>query len=482
MLTLYTFMENTVHWLERVEPRTTSPKQAIQLSTHEHVPVTLHTPLHDAILALKNDIDRITPVGYWDDAKKITNPYEYIFLSLQRRMHRSIAANQPLSRSYFKMLELWDLLGLDARVTAHSAEGPGGFLEAIQDRKGHKVPMVAMTLKSTERTVPGWRKSQTFMTNHPMVHITYGWDGTGNLYSLLNQQSFESTCRAHLGPEGADLYTADGGFDFSADFNGQENTVQRLLVAEVLAGVRTLKPGPTTTMIVKLFDTKQQSTLEIMWLMSLCFERTGLVKPNTSRPANSERYWIGQGFRPPPAWLLDLLMFLTRTDAPNGWNQLFEVPPYEPSWLAGIQAFQEELERHQFDKIQLTLNLIRNPVKSTIAALLHENISNSRRWCEVHRVPMNRAYEGLSDEQVSSLNLEEALEPFQVAGVHRSLPALSPPPPTPHGSTGPPPPRPPAASVWRSALPPSILGRSASQTVPGNPAPAPSALSQSPPS
>lgn len=473
-------MENKVHWLEPVDLRLTSPKQAIQLSSQEHVSVTLHTPLHDAILTLKNDIDRITPVGYWDDAKKITNPYEYIFLSLQRRMHRSIAANQPLSRSYFKMLELWDLLGLSAKVTAHSAEGPGGFLEAIQDRKGHKVPMVAMTLKSTERTVPGWRKSQAFMANHPMVHITYGWDGTGNLYSLLNQQSFESTCRAHLGPEGADLYTADGGFDFSADFNGQENTVQRLLVAEVLAGVRTLKIGGT--MILKLFDTKQQSTLELMWLMSLCFERTGLVKPNTSRPANSERYWIGQGFRTPPVWLVDLLMFLTRTDAPNGWNQLFEVPPYNAGWLTGIQAFQEELETHQFDKIQLTLNLIRNPVKSTIATLLLENISNSRRWCVAHTIPMNRAYEGLSDEQIASLNLEEALEPFQAAGVHRSLPAPSPPSPMPHALTGLPSPRPPAVSVWRSALPLSILGRSASQTVSDSPAPAPSVLLQSPPS
>ena len=475
-------MENTVHWLEPVEPRATSPKQAIQLSTHEHVPVTLHTPLHDAILALKNDIDRITPIGYWDDAKKITNPYEYIFLSLQRRMHRSIAANQPLSRSYFKMLELWDLLGLSAKATAHSAEGPGGFLEAIQDRMGHRVPMVAMTLKSTERTVPGWRKSQAFMSQHPMVRITYGWDNTGNLYSLLNQQSFESTCREHLGPEGADLYTADGGFDFSADFNGQENTVQRLLVAEVLAGVRTLKVGPASTMILKLFDTKQQSTLELMWLMSLCFERTGMVKPNTSRPANSERYWIGQGFRTPPAWLMDLLMFLTRTDAPNGWNQLFETPPYDASWLTGIQTFQEELERHQFDKIQLTLNLIRTPDRATINALLLENVRNSRRWCEVHRIPTNRTYDGLSDEQVTALNLEEALEPFQASVAHRSLLALSPLLPTPHVLNEPRPPRPPAALAWRSALPPSILGRSASQTEPGSPAPAPSTLSQSPPS
>jgi len=469
-------MENTVHWLEPVPRQLTSPEQEHTLSNGSP-PYYLHTPLHTRLTNLKNEIDRVAPVSYWDDAKKITNPYEYIFLSLQRRMPWSIAAIQPLSRSYFKMIELWDLLDLSANSSAHSAEGPGGFLEAIQARTETKIPMVAMTLRSTERTVPGWRKSQAFLHNYPMVHITYGGDNTGNLYNLLNQDVFTAAAEQQ---GKAQLYTADGGFDFSADFNGQENTVQRLLIAEALAGLTTLQSGGT--MILKMFDMKSRATLEFIWALSSCFERTGLVKPHTSRPANSERYWIGSGFCGAPAWIIALFRELTATDAPSGWSHFFkEVPVFPPAWITGVNIFQEQVELHQFNKIQLTLSLIRKPSREAIHELLIQNIRNSRTWCARHGVPMNPRYAGLSDEQVASQNLEEALAPFQASAGRMSSPELSRPSPTHRVWTLPLPQLPPAGLAWRTALPASVLGRAPSQTTSGIP-PSPSlAPSQSPP-
>jgi hypothetical protein len=469
-------MENTVHWLEPVSDLQTSYTQDPILNTSNITQLYLHTPLHDRLTALKNEIDRVAPVGTWDDAKKITNPYEYIFLSLQRRMPWSIASIQPLSRSYFKMIEMWDTLGLTATATAHSAEGPGGFLEAIQDRCSTPIPMIAMTLKSTERTVPGWRKSQAFLQAYPEVHITYGADGTGNLYSLANQDAFAAAAVP------ANVYTADGGFDFSADFNGQETTVQRLLIAEALAGLTTLKQGGT--MILKLFDMKNRATLDFMWALSSCFDRTGLMKPYTSRPANSERYWIGAGFRgSPPAWIIQMFRTLTATDAPTGWDHLFAPTlEYPATWITGIQIFQEKIELHQFHKIQMTLDLIRTPTRDKIRGLLIENIRNSRTWCTRHGIAFNARYEGLSDEQVANLNLEEALVPFQASVARTSLPESFRPPPTHRESTGPPLPRTPVGLAWRTALPASVLGRAPSQTAGGTPPSDPSAQPQFPPS
>jgi len=451
--------------------------------------LTLHTPIHDRLIALKNEIDRVAPVGYWDDAKKITNPYEYIFLSLQRRMAWSIAAIQPLSRSYFKMIEIWDLLKLTATATAHSAEGPGGFLEAIQDRvmasNGQiAIPMIAMTLKSTERTVPGWRKSQSFLQSYPEVHITYGQDNTGNLYSLANQDAFTAAAFEHLKPTGkASVYTADGGFDFSADFNGQENTVQRLLVAEALAGLTTLDLGGT--MILKLFDMKHRATLEFIWALSTCFDRTALVKPHTSRPANSERYWIGQGLRPASAatnWVIELFRGLTATDAPQGWDHLFEAPPWSPTWIADIQTFQEQVELHQFNKIQLTLSLIRTPTRELIVDLLTQNIRNSREWCTRHNIAFNPRYANLTDEQVAFQNLEEALAPFQASAARTNSQGLFRQPPTHRGWIGSPFPRTPTVQAWRTALPASVLGRAPSQIAGDIPPSPPLAPLQSAPS
>ena len=469
-------MENTVYWLESIPSQLTSPTQKLTINTGDAVSL-LHTPLHDRLIALKNEIDRVAPVGYWDDAKKITNPYEYIFLSLQRRMPWSISAIHPLSRSYFKMLEMWQLLGLSANATSHSAEGPGGFLEAIQDRVTVPIPMIAMTLKSNERSVPGWRKSQGFLKRYPEVVITYGADGTGNLYSLANQEAFAAQATEHIRSSGsnnkADIYTADGGFDFSADFNGQENTVQRLLIAEALAGLTTLAPGGT--MILKLFDMKNRATLEFIWTLSSCFAKTGMIKPHTSRPANSERYWIGSGFRGVvPDWILTLFQTMTATDASSGWDQLFaQTPEFPPAWITGIQAFQEQVELHQFNKIQLTLNLIKSPTRELIQDLLIQNIHNSRDWCQRHGITMNPRYNGLSDEQVALQNLEEALAPFQASVARTNLPGLFRPPPTHRAWISPPSQSPPAGPAWRTALPASVLGREPYQTVGGTP-PSPS--------
>jgi hypothetical protein len=468
-------MDNTPHWLTPVPLQETSPTQKPRTGHGQQI---VQSPLHTQVVAAKNEIDRIAPAGQWDDAKKITNTYEYIFLSLQRRTNDSVSAKLPLSRSYFKMIEIWNQLGLGASLparTAHSAEGPGGFLEAIQERTGGTLPMTAMTLRSTERTIPGWRKSAAFLNKHPTVNITYGADGTGNLYHLANQDYFTQAAGT------VDLYTADGGFDFSADFNGQENTVQRLLVAEALAGLNTLRPQAASTMILKIFDTTHRATLELLWILSTVFERTALIKPHTSRPANSERYWIGVGYRGAPAWVITLLRELTATDAPTGWDAIFEgAPPWTDEWETRVTDFQGVLETVQLAKIQLTLNIIKSTSREQIRSLLVENIRNSRDWCQRNGVPINPSYLTLTDEMIANRNLEEALAPFQASVVRTSLQALSQRGQTPRASTSVLPPRPLAAPAWRSAIPPSVLGRSPSHTAGGAPPSPPSAPRPSP--
>jgi len=452
-------MENTIHWLEPVVAQPTSPTQKIVSGAGI---LGMTTTQHDSLLTLKNEIDKVSDSGIWDDTKKITNPYEYIFLSLQKRMHRSISSIVPLSRSYYKMIELWDLLQLKAPadgtplLTAHSAEGPGGFLEAIQHRVGGSARMIAMTLRSTERSIPGWRKSLAFLNKYPDVLISYGADNTGNLYSLANQAAFRSNALMHL-KDSAHIYTADGGFDFSADFNAQENTVQRLLAAEALCGLNVLCEGGT--MIIKVFDTKNLATLQLLWMISMCFDRTGLVKPHTSRPANSERYWIGQGFRPAhPTWVTDMLSNLTGSPAPLGWDRLFQDTPYSDAWFSTVKAFQETVEEHQFHNIQMTLNIIKQPAREHIQELLMKNIHCSREWCVRHGITLNPLYAALSDQQIASQNLEEALVPFPALGGRTHSQAESRPVLKHHVLFSSPVPPPPAGPAWRSALPASILG------------------------
>ena len=77
----------------------------------------------------KNNIDDYQ--HRWNFIKKLTNPYELIYIN----SYNSISKYLPISRSYFKMWEIlctFDLLKENNHV-ACLAEGPGGFVEAINN-------------------------------------------------------------------------------------------------------------------------------------------------------------------------------------------------------------------------------------------------------------------------------------------------------------------------------------------------------------
>ena len=131
----------------------------------------------------------------WDSIKKFTNPYEFIHTIIPGNKN-SISKLKPLSRSFYKMLELWKLFKFDEIrsnhllpniSTFHLAEGPGGFIEATSHvRKNPNDIYYGMTLINDDPGCPGWKKSNNFLDNNPNVKIIRGEDGTGDLLNLEN--------------------------------------------------------------------------------------------------------------------------------------------------------------------------------------------------------------------------------------------------------------------------------------------------------
>ena len=83
------------------------------------------------LLKYKNKIEEVDNNKIWDRAKKISNCYEIIYLPNKKYKFNSISKYEPLSRSYFKMIEIlndFNLLRDTKNVNiACLAEGPGGF-------------------------------------------------------------------------------------------------------------------------------------------------------------------------------------------------------------------------------------------------------------------------------------------------------------------------------------------------------------------
>lgn len=346
--------------------------------------IMAETKLWKELLETKTRIDDLESTHVWDDAKRITNPYETIHSS--GRASFGLAAYNPLSRSYFKMVEILFAYGLFDQfadgtrlTTAHIAEGPGGFIEALLRRCPARLTVDtahAITLRSTDAYVPGWKKSHDFLETHKQVRVSYGEDGTGNILKLANCVRFIST----VGEGCAHIVTADGGFDFSEDFNTQEQQSGPLIAASLYIALRTQAIGGV--LVCKVFDTMTQLSYELLYLLCHVYERVLIVKPQTSRPANSERYVIGINFRGGGGALTPLLDALALIVASASTQSIMPEYALPRGFIARMSTINCAMQRVQLANIRATLDLIESPERSKISTELRRLQSElGKKWC-----------------------------------------------------------------------------------------------------
>ena len=129
----------------------------------------LNNSLQKYLFSIKKEIHKNE--SQWDNYKKIVNPYEYLHTPVPCDKKQSICKYKPLSRSYFKMVEITKLLDLledyqeDNIRSFHLCEGPGGFIEALAGmRENPDDEYIGMTLISDTEHIPGWKKSRDFLS------------------------------------------------------------------------------------------------------------------------------------------------------------------------------------------------------------------------------------------------------------------------------------------------------------------------------
>lgn len=122
-----------------------------------------------------------------------------------------------------------------------------------------------------------------------------GCNGDGDVTNPTNIANFTTFVRRATEQHGVHLFMADGGFSVEGKENIQEILSKRLYLCQILVAFKILAVGGN--LVCKLFDVFTPFSAGLLYLMWLCFEKLALHKPNTSRPANSERYVIGLKFR-----------------------------------------------------------------------------------------------------------------------------------------------------------------------------------------
>ena len=344
------------------------------------------------LFKIKNDINNY--LCKWDRFKKFTNVYEYVHTVIPDSKY-AICKLKPLSRSFYKMIEIMSCFhvlkeieerGIEKLRTFHLAEGPGGFVEAMQyARQGHANDVYyGMTLQSQHQNTPGWKKSAVLMQNRSFV-VDNGADGSGDVTRVAN---FRHCVAEYAGS--IHIVTADGGFDFTVDFNKQEVMALRLIIAEVFTALALQKKGGY--FVLKVYDIFMRTTIEIIYMLCNMYESVFLYKPHTSRTANSEKYIICKSFENElaPEWIEAFDRFMCKLEASGDYvfESIFDFE-LDNMFVTKMNDICSVIGQQQLDNISSTLSLILNPKNEKVESYKRNNIQNCISWCIKHNLPYN---------------------------------------------------------------------------------------------
>jgi 23S rRNA U2552 (ribose-2'-O)-methylase RlmE/FtsJ len=341
----------------------------------------------------------------WEIVKKYTNPYEFIHTNVPGTK-TAICNYRPISRSFYKMIEiakityLFDNIKLDHDHLSsfHLAEGPGGFIEAFAMMRKNKSDVYrGMTLIDDNSFVPGWEKINKFLDKNKNIIIEKGHDNTGNLLHKCNLEHCYQTYQNTM-----DIITADGGFDYSIDYNAQEDISLRLIFAQVAFAIAMQKQGGC--FILKVFDIFTSGSVDILYLLSNMYNSIAIVKPNTSRYANSEKFIICKDFKANNINLYMTQIYKIYDTLALNDSQSKELSkdyyihrflncPIPLMFIYKLEEINTFLGTLQLETINSTLNIIKLPInQEKMKIMIKNNIDKCIRWCIKYNQPYSRKY------------------------------------------------------------------------------------------
>jgi hypothetical protein len=158
--------------------------------------------------------------------------------------------------------------------------------------------------------------------------------------------------------------------------------------------------APGGAFVCKFFDCMTRPTIDMLYLLSHVYDTVSIFKPVTSRPANSERYVICQGFRGAPKPLLDAvqrcLEAIHRTHTTGADTRylasLLSPPSVVPAtYIQAVRQINDRLAQHQADNIRATLGMLRRSthVNRHYCSHIPDQVRKAVAWCHAHGVPVH---------------------------------------------------------------------------------------------
>ena len=181
------------------------------------------------------------------------------------------------SKAYYKLKEIIQTCVLSSPKTSfHICEAPGGFVQATLDEYDTLEKWYATSYSDGI-------KFKTELLNMDIGEILTP-EKKGDILEKSVRESFNIS---------VDFVTADGSF-LEEDHNSIEETNYNLFAAQADVAMRCLnKKG---NFVCKFFEGMEAKTQILVAVLTNCFENVSIIKPNSSKETNSERYLVCRGF------------------------------------------------------------------------------------------------------------------------------------------------------------------------------------------
>lgn len=312
----------------------------------------------------------------WDYNKKKINIYEYIYTSSNRGLN--VSKIQPISRSFFKLIEI--LHDFDIIKNNYSycsiAEGPGGFLQSLkyffETNKINFNKIYGISLLSDDKSIPRWNNK---IINDNDIDILKGEDDTGDIYKLININNFINT----IGNNTIEFVTCDGGIDYSNDYNNQELLSYKLLYSEIYLTLNIQKNNGNC--VIKFFDILYIKTIQLLYLLYLCYDEIIICKPSMSRITNSEKYIICKGYHKNTEIIKNLLYY---------WETPEKLSiTISKKFLECIDNYNKETINKQVLNINKIIDL---KLDNKFNLPSKDQINTAYKWCKKYKIPINDNY------------------------------------------------------------------------------------------
>jgi 23S rRNA U2552 (ribose-2'-O)-methylase RlmE/FtsJ len=190
----------------------------------------------------------------------------------------------------YLQIDTWDKL----QKPEHITKDKDGFMTVINRKKKKNKKDYKIYTISLNKDLPQYKTYNLPSYNKNVINkyvcVTYGKDNTGDINNWENLDYIK-----YLSNNLFFLITADGGFDEGTDFNNKEQLHYGLILSEIYGAIRLQQKDGH--FILKVFDVFTQTSVHLLYLLSLCYKEVIIYKPKTSRPTNSEKYVVCKYFQ-----------------------------------------------------------------------------------------------------------------------------------------------------------------------------------------